>query len=80
MRYSVSEGPERAGADVMDKARLRHLSGGFYTDDEGVIYVYMREYLARHNMPDTAEVRAAVLEQVRKEFGEVKILIVEEGG
>ena len=62
----------------MDKTRLRHLTGGFYTDDEGVIYVYMREYLARHNMPDTPQVREAVLAHVREEFGDVKIEIVEE--
>lgn len=61
----------------MDKRALRQLTEAVYTDAAGTIYIYMKEFLARHQMPDTPEVRQAVLAHVRQEFGEVKIVVAD---
>lgn len=36
---------------------LRCLIAGIYADDEGRIYVHMREVLIQHGIPDNPEVR-----------------------
>lgn len=61
----------------MDKKALRQLTEAVYTDAAGTIYIYMKEFLTRHQMPDTPEARQAVLGQMRQEFGEVKIVVAD---
>jgi hypothetical protein len=39
---------------------LRPLIAGIYADDEGRIYVNMREFLVQHGIPDKPEVREVV--------------------
>ena len=39
---------------------LRCLIAGIYADDQGHIYVHMREFLVQHGMPDKPEVREVV--------------------
>ena len=53
------------------------MSQGLFCDDHGVLYVYMSDFLARHAMPDTPEVWAALIGQIRKEFGNVPIVVCE---
>lgn len=43
---------------------LRCLIAGIYADDEGRIYVYMREFLLQHGIPDKPEVREVVWEEI----------------
>ena len=66
----------------MDKSRLRRLAQGVYSDQQGTVYLYIKEFLERHGMPDRPDVRQALMQQVRQEFGPVEIVTVEgeEGG
>lgn len=61
----------------MDKKALRQLTEALYCDAEGTIYIYIQEFLTRHQMPDSPQTREAVLTQVRQEFGFVKIVVVD---
>ena len=38
-------------------SELRTLIAGIYADDQGGIYINMREFLDRHGMPDSRELR-----------------------
>jgi hypothetical protein len=72
--------PERAQTANMDKIGkkyLRRLVTGLYRDTKGTLYLYIYEFLRKHGMPDSPEVRAAVLQQIREEFGGIKIVVVE---
>lgn len=63
----------------MDKKTLRWLATGLYRDAQGVLYVYIQQFLTRHGLPDRPEVRRALLEQIKEEFGEIEIVVIEEG-
>jgi hypothetical protein len=45
---------------------------------EGVLYLKVREFLRQRRLPDRPEVRAALMKQIRAEFGNVKIVVLEE--
>jgi hypothetical protein len=53
----------------MNKADLQRIGVGFYTDDNGSVYLDVKELMAAHDLPDRSEVRQAILEQVKQEFG-----------
>ena len=53
---------------------LTRVIPGLYADCQGSLYVDMREFLARHGMPDSPEVRAVVWEEIREIFGEIKVV------
>ena len=61
----------------MERKNLRPLSEGLFTDDRGVLYVYLKDFLERHSMPDRPEVWAALITEIRKEFGNVPIVVRE---
>ena len=58
--------------------KLRRLTEELYRDNQGTLYVYMKGFLARHGMADSPESRAAVLEEIRKEFGEIRVMVLEQ--
>jgi hypothetical protein len=62
----------------MDKKTLRFLSVGLYRDENGVLYIYMREFLKQHKLPDTPEVRQAVMEQIKTDDDRASIIVIEE--
>lgn len=41
-------------------SELRTLIAGIYADDQGGIYINMREFLDRHGLPDNRELREAL--------------------
>jgi hypothetical protein len=57
---------------------LRRLIPGLYRDADGVLYLKVGEFLRHRRMPDRPQVRAALLQQIRAEFGKVKIVVLEE--
>jgi len=61
----------------VQRENLRPLSEGLFCDDRGVVYVYLDAFLARHSMPDRPEVWAALIARIRKEFGNVPIVVRE---
>jgi hypothetical protein len=52
---------------------LRCLIAGIYADDEGRIYVHMREFLVQHGMRDKPEVREVVWEELLSMFSPLTI-------
>jgi hypothetical protein len=57
----------------MNENDLTKIGPGFYVDKERAMYFKVREFLAFHNLPDSREVRQAVWDQVKEDFGEVGI-------
>ena len=57
----------------MDKKELRRISPGFYVDAKRSLYFDVHEFLAAQRLPDSAEVRKAVWDQVRRDFGPIAI-------
>jgi hypothetical protein len=55
------------------KKDLILLIPGFYADPEGRVYLNMREFLFRHDLPDSPEVRAVVWEEARQMFADIEI-------
>jgi hypothetical protein len=48
---------------------LHPLIPGFYADDNGQVYLNMREFLVAHGMPDVPSFRAVVWDEVQDIFG-----------
>jgi len=59
----------------VEKEKLRPLSQGLFCDDRGVLYVYLKDFLVRHAMPDRPDVWAALIRRIREEFGNVPIVV-----
>ena len=57
----------------MRKADLKRVKLGFYVDDKGTMYFDIKEFLAVNNLADQPDIRAAIWQQVREEFGEVSV-------
>jgi len=57
----------------MKKEDLRKIGRGFYVDESKRLYLDMKEFLAVHNLPDRPEVREAILQQVKDEFGVTEV-------
>jgi hypothetical protein len=53
----------------MNKADLQRVGTGFYVDSNRSLYLDMKEFMTARNLPDRTEVRQAILEQVKQEFG-----------
>ena len=51
---------------------------GLYRDENGVLYIYMREFLKQHKLPDTPEVRQAVMEQIKTDDDRASIVVIDE--
>lgn len=47
---------------------LHPLIPGLYADNNGQVYLNMREFLAAHGMPDVADFRAVVWGEVKEIF------------
>ena len=47
---------------------------GFYTDDQGQLFLNMERFLHDHGMPDVPEVRRLVWEEIRDIFGDLRIV------
>ncbi len=52
---------------------LHLLIPGFYADDNGQVYLNMREFLAAHGMPDVPQFRTVVWDEVGDIF-EMKVI------
>ena len=57
---------------------LRCLIAGIYADDQGRIYVYMREFLVQHGMRDKPEVREVVWAEILDMFSGMTIFELSE--
>jgi hypothetical protein len=53
----------------MKKEDLQRVGTGFYVDSKRSLYLDMKEFMTVHDLPDRSEVRQAILEQVKQEFG-----------
>jgi hypothetical protein len=62
----------------MKKQGLKKIGDGFYVDLKGSVYFDMNEFIACHNIPNHAETKAAVWEEVKKQFGTDSINLLEE--
>jgi len=47
---------------------------GFYTNDQGQLFLDMEKFLHDHGMPDVPEVRRLVWEEIRDIFGDLEIM------
>lgn len=56
---------------------LAPISPGLYKNKEGMLCVRMSEFLSAHNLPDAPEVRQAVLDNIKREFGNVPLKEIE---
>jgi hypothetical protein len=54
------------------------LIAGIYADDQGRIYVHMREFLVQHGMRDTPEAREVVWEELLSMFSPLTIFELSE--
>jgi hypothetical protein len=59
-------------------SELTSLIPGIYADDEGCIYVHMREFLVQHGIPDTLEGREVVWEEILSMFSGLTIFELSE--
>lgn len=57
----------------MGDKELTKIGAGFYVGDNRALYFKMREFLTAHNLSDTPEVRKAIWEQIRHDFGVIGI-------
>jgi len=57
----------------MDDKKLQKISTGLYIDDKRALYFKVRELLAAHGIADTPEVRKAIRQQIRQDFGVIEI-------
>jgi len=57
----------------MDDKKLRRIGEGLYVDDNRALYFKVREFMAAHHLSDTPEVRKAIWEQIRHDFGVIEI-------
>lgn len=57
----------------MNREDLRKIGAGFYVDDRRSLYFNVREFLIANGLPDTAEMRQAVWDQVAHDFGVIGI-------
>jgi hypothetical protein len=51
---------------------------GFYIDAECRLYLYIREFLHGHHLPDRTEVRWPVMEEILTTLGEIPVWLVNE--
>jgi hypothetical protein len=52
---------------------LSRLSAGLYVDEQGTLIVRMQEFLSAHGIADSPDARAAVLAEIRRQFGDVAL-------
>jgi hypothetical protein len=57
----------------MNREGLRKIGAGFYVDDPRSLYFTVREFLIANGLPDTAEMRQVVWDQVAHDFGVIGI-------
>jgi hypothetical protein len=57
----------------MGERELTKIGPGFYVDKNRSLYFNVREFLDFHELPDSPEVRQAVWNQVRHDFGIIGI-------
>jgi hypothetical protein len=53
----------------MKKEYLQKIGPGFYVDSNRSLYLDVKELMTAYDLPDRPEVRQAILEQVKQEFG-----------
>ena len=64
----------------MQERGLRKIGIGFYVNAEGGLLVNVREILVAFEMSDTPEVRQALWDQIRQDFGLIPIEEIEDEG
>lgn len=57
----------------MPHKNLRKLGPGFYMDEQRSLYFDIREFLSANRLPDEPEVRRAIWDEVRRDFGLIDI-------
>jgi hypothetical protein len=57
----------------MGDRELTKIGEGFYVDRNRSLYFKVREFLTAHDLSDTPEVRRAIWEQIRYDFGVIGI-------
>jgi hypothetical protein len=57
----------------MGDRELTKIGEGFYVDRNRSLYFKVREFLTAHDLSDTPEVRRAIWEQIRHDFGVIGI-------
>ncbi len=73
-QFKQSTEPEkRPGTAGPREACLRRIGPGFYADQERALYFHVREFLREFHLPDTPVMRAAVWEEVQRDFGVIGI-------
>ena len=55
------------------KCDLTRICPGFYVDASKALYVDMKEFLAANGLPDASAIRLVILDEIRREFGEIPI-------
>lgn len=60
---------------TVEKKKFRRLSQGLYSDEKGNVYIFIRDFLARHGIPDRPEAREAVYYEVRRAFPFVQVVV-----
>jgi hypothetical protein len=55
------------------KEDLVQVSPGLYKNKEGTLCLRMGEFLAAHNLADAPEVRQAVIDNIKREFGSIPL-------
>jgi hypothetical protein len=58
----------------MKKEDLQKVGVGFYLDSNKSVYLDVNELMTAYNLPDCPEVRQAIREQVKQEFGLSEII------
>jgi hypothetical protein len=59
--------------------RITRIGTGFYVTEQGALLVNVREILAEFNLPDTPEIRQAIWDQIRRDFGIIPITEIGDG-
>lgn len=55
------------------KEHLTKIATGFYVNEKGALFVKVLEILQEFSLPDTAEVRQAIWEEIKRNFGTIPI-------
>jgi hypothetical protein len=72
-RYGIETHYTYCGVDTC-MSDLIPLIPGFYTDDQGHLFLNMEMFLREHGMPDAPEVRRVVWDEIKDIFGDITIL------
>lgn len=58
----------RSVRELMEKSELKKIGEGFYVDGKGSVYFDMNEFIAFHKLPNEAQTKTAVWEEIKRAF------------